>query len=60
VTIVGYQNTGGQVEGTTFLFKNSFGPAWGEGGYGRVTYRYLRNHLLSAALLEVQCPAGVK
>jgi hypothetical protein len=60
VTIVGYQNSGGQVEGTTFLFKNSFGPAWGEGGYGRVTYRYLRNHLLSAALLEVQCPAGVK
>ena len=59
VTIVGYQNTGGQVEGTTFVFKNSFGPAWGEGGYGRVTYRYLRDHLLSAALLEVQRPAGV-
>jgi C1A family cysteine protease len=59
VTLVGYQNSGGRVEDTTFVFKNSFGPTWGEGGYGRVTYRYLRNHLLAAALLEVQRPAAV-
>jgi hypothetical protein len=56
VTLVGYQNAGGQAEGTTFVFKNSYGPTWGEGGYGRVTYRYLRNHLLATALLEVQRP----
>jgi hypothetical protein len=56
VTLVGYQNSSGQIEDTTFVFKNSFGPTWGEGGYGRVTYRYLRNHLLAAALLEVQRP----
>jgi hypothetical protein len=60
VTLVGYQNTGGQVEGTTFVFKNSFGPTWGEGGYGRVTYRYLQNYLLSAVLLEVGQPASVR
>ena len=56
VTFVGYENAGGQVENTVFVFKNSFGPIWGEGGYGRVTYSYLRNHLLVAALLEVERP----
>lgn len=56
VTLVGYQNSDGQIEGTTFLFKNSYGVAWGEAGYGRVTCRYLRNHLLDAELIEVQRP----
>jgi hypothetical protein len=56
VTLVGYENSGGLSEGTTFVFKNSYGPAWGEAGYGRVTYHYLRNNLLDAALLEVEAP----
>jgi hypothetical protein len=56
VTLVGYRNSGGAVEGTTFFFRNSFGSSWGQGGYGRVTYSYLRNHLLDAVLLEVQHP----
>jgi hypothetical protein len=60
VTLVGYKNPGEQVEDTTFVFKNSYGPAWGEGGYGWVTYRYLQNYLLSAALLEVQRPDAAK
>ena len=54
VTLVGYKNPGERVEDTAFVFKNSYGPAWGEGGYGWVTCRYLQNYLLSAALLEVQ------
>jgi hypothetical protein len=60
VTLVGYKNPGEQVEDTTFVFKNSYGPAWGEGGYGWVTCRYLQNYLLSAALLEVQRPDAAK
>ena len=56
VTLVGYKNSSGQVEDTVFMFKNSWGPAWGEGGYGRATYRYLRNNLLDAELLEIQRP----
>jgi hypothetical protein len=60
VTLVGYKNASGQEEDTTFVFKNSYGPTWGQGGYGMVTCHYLRNHLLDAALLEVQRPAEVK
>jgi C1A family cysteine protease len=60
VTLVGYKNPGERVEDTAFVFKNSYGPAWGEGGYGWVTCRYLQNYLLSAALLEVQRPDAAK
>jgi Papain family cysteine protease len=54
VTLIGYQNSSGNAEDTVFMFKNSWGPAWGEGGYGRATYRYLHNNLISAVLLEIQ------
>ena len=56
VTLVGYASSAGQIEDATFVFKNSYGPSWGEAGYGRVTYRYLQKHLLDAALIEVQQP----
>lgn len=54
VTLVGYESPGGRLEDTVFHFKNSYGVRWGQGGYGRVTYRYLQEHLLHAILLEVQ------
>ncbi len=53
VTIVGYENKTGAIEGTVFIFKNSWGMHWGEGGYGRATYAYLMNNLEETALLEV-------
>ena len=56
VTLVGYEATGGRAEDAIFMFKNSYGPAWGEGGYGRVTFRYLMNHLRAAVVLEVEPP----
>ncbi len=56
VALVGYADPDGQPEDTVFVFKNSWGPAWGEAGYGRATYRYLRANLLDGALLEVQQP----
>ena len=37
-----------------FVFKNSWGMAWGQGGYGTVTHGYLHRHLGDAVLLEVQ------
>lgn len=57
VTFVGYKAPTGRIEDAYFIFKNSWGPKWGQGGYGTVTYTYLQNYLNDAVLLEVQ-PGG--
>jgi uncharacterized protein YvpB len=54
VTLVGYTSASGRLEDTVFIFKNSYGAEWGQGGYGTVTYAYLHNYLNDAVLLEVQ------
>jgi hypothetical protein len=54
VTLVGYKSPDGQLESTYFIYKNSWGPRWGQGGYGTVTYGYLSKYLTDAVLLEVQ------
>jgi hypothetical protein len=60
VALIGYQSAGGQINDTVFLFRNSYGPTWGEAGYGRVTSRYLQNYLLDAELIEVQRPEAAQ
>ena len=54
VTLVGYKSASGRIEDAVFIFKNSYGPDWGQGGYGTATYKYLSNNLHDAILLEVQ------
>lgn len=54
VTLVGYKSGTGRLEDAVFIFKNSWGADWGQGGYGMVTYGYLSQHLNDAVLLEVQ------
>ena len=54
MTLVGYKSPTNQLADTVFIFKNSYGPEWGQGGYGTVTYGYLQNNLQDAVLLEVQ------
>ena len=54
VTLVGYKSASGRIEDAYFIFKNSWGPKWGQGGYGTVTYGYLQKYLNDAVLLEVQ------
>lgn len=54
VTVVGYKSPEGRLEETVFIFKNSWGSAWGQGGYGLVTYHYLENYLGEAVVLEIQ------
>jgi hypothetical protein len=54
VTLVGYKSLTGRIEDAVFIFKNSYGVDWGQGGYGTVTYKYLTNNLHDAVLLEVQ------
>lgn len=54
VTLVGYKSATGKIEDAYFIFKNSWGARWGQGGYGTVTYNYLQKYLNDAVLLEVQ------
>ncbi|MEM8550286.1 MAG: C1 family peptidase, partial [Verrucomicrobiota bacterium] len=54
VTLVGYKSETGNAEDARFLFKNSWGPQWGNAGYGWVTWEYLRQHLGSAVFLDCQ------
>lgn len=56
VTIVGYACPSGELENTEFIFKNSYGPAWGEAGYGRATFKYLNENLVGAVVFEVLRP----
>lgn len=53
VTLVGYRCPTGRIEDTTFIFKNSWGAAWGANGYGYATFGYLAQHLHTAILLEI-------
>lgn len=54
VTLVGYKSSTGRLEDAVFIFKNSWGVDWGQGGYGTATYEYLNNYLNDAVVLEVQ------
>lgn len=54
VTLVGYRCVTGKLEDTIFIFKNSWGPRWGQGGFGNVTYGYLLKNLEAAVVLDVQ------
>jgi hypothetical protein len=55
VLIVGYQDS-------SFIFKNVWGPEWGEGGYGRMSFSYHYNHAregLVAYLAEAKPPQSI-
>jgi len=56
VTIVGYRSETGRIEDTIFIFKNSWGPQWAQGGFGNVTHGYLLDNLQVAVVLDVQTP----
>jgi Papain family cysteine protease len=53
VTMIGYECASGHIQDTVFIFKNSFGPYWGEAGYGRATWRYLVKNLHEGFVLDV-------
>jgi hypothetical protein len=54
ITFIGYHCPSGKLEETSFVFNNSYGPRWGQGGYGRATWGYLSQHLLEAYVLDVR------
>jgi C1A family cysteine protease len=53
ITLVGYRSPTGRIEDAVFIFKNSWGVDWGQGGYGTMSYAYLNNYLNDAVLLEI-------
>jgi hypothetical protein len=59
VTFVGYVSPSERIEDASFIFKNSYGPRWGQGGYGRATWGYLSQHLLDAYVIDVR-PASAR
>ncbi len=52
VTLVGYRSPSQKLEDTTFIFRNSWGPKWGAGGYGYVRYKFIVNNIFSAYVME--------
>jgi len=51
VTLVGYNDTGGY-----WIIKNSWGPGWGEGGYGGVYYGNLEQYEYAFVVVNTSCP----
>jgi C1A family cysteine protease len=54
IVLVGYADDARQPGGGTFLFRNSFGKAWADGGHARLTYRYVAAYGNDALTLDVK------
>jgi len=52
IVLAGYADDPKQPGGGMFVFRNSFGPGWGEKGYGRMSYAYVRAYANDALWLE--------
>ena len=50
IVIVGYKES--VSNGLLFLFKNSWGENWGDGGYGWLTERFIEKNIISALVME--------
>jgi hypothetical protein len=52
IALVGYADSPTEKGGGMFVFRNSFGGGWGEKGYGRMSYAYVRAYANDALWLE--------
>ncbi len=52
IVLVGYTDDPQQNGGGMFVFRNSFGPGWGENGYGRMSYAYVRAYANDALWIK--------
>ncbi len=51
IAFVGYEDDAGKPGGGIFRIRNSWGPQWGDGGYGIMSYDYVRAYLNDALWL---------
>lgn len=56
VTLVGYRAEGRDLRKLRFIFRNSWGPAWGQGGHGFMTSRFFIHNVFEGYTLEF--PSG--
>ncbi len=54
IALVGYDDS--RNNGGVFLFRNSWGPHWGNGGYGSISYAYVRAYANDALWLKLGPP----
>jgi len=52
IVLAGYADDSKENGGGMFVFRNSFGPGWGEKGYGRMSYAYVHAYANDALWLE--------
>jgi hypothetical protein len=52
IDLVGYHEGSEFPGGGYFIFRNSFGPRFGHGGYGFVSFDYMRNYANDAIVIE--------
>ena len=55
IALVGYRDDPA-ANGGAFLFRNSWGPHWGNNGYGSISYAYTRTYANDALWLELGPP----
>lgn len=53
VAIVGYKDDANQPGGGLFIFRNSYGPEWGDQGYGYITYDYAKRYINNVNVMRV-------
>jgi hypothetical protein len=58
IAFVGFEDDPKMNGGGTFWFRNSFGPNWGQQGYGRMSYAYARAYANDAVWLELGRPGS--
>ena len=58
IALVGYEDDPAKPGGGTYLFRNSFGPAWGNHGYGVMSYAYARAYANDALWLRLEPPGS--
>jgi hypothetical protein len=58
IVLAGYEDDPRRDGGGVFTFRNWNGPAWGDGGYGLISYAYVRTYANDALWLECGPPGG--